>query len=219
MRLYLKLSGSKDPIPFNYQHLLTSSINNWLGKDNTEHGKTSIYSFSWLQNTTTSKSGIHTKNGSYFFISSYSTELIKKMLSGILKSPTLFYGISIIDVQIVETPQFNSSERFLLSSPILLRKKENGTSKHVTYEDWDFDQLLTENIKNKLKHADLSSEGIRVFFDKNYTSPKTKLINYKGVNNKTTLAPIIIEGSPEQIAFTWLVGLGESTGIGFGALK
>ena len=28
-----------------------------------------------------------------------------------------------------------------------------------------------------------------------------------------------LKGSPEQIAFAWDVGVGNSTGIGFGALK
>lgn len=219
MRLYFKLSESTDPIPFNYQHLLTSSINKWLGKDNEEHGKTSPYSFSWIQNTTSSKSGIYLNKDSYFFISSFDEPLLKRILINVLESPSLFYGISIIDIQIIETPQFNSLERFLLSSPILLRKKENNSSKHVTYKDDDFEDLLTENIKKKLKKANISIEGIKVSLDKNYRFPKTKLVTYKGIENKTTLAPIIIEGSPEQITFAWLVGIGESTGIGFGALK
>jgi CRISPR/Cas system endoribonuclease Cas6 (RAMP superfamily) len=30
---------------------------------------------------------------------------------------------------------------------------------------------------------------------------------------------VIIKGTPEQLAFAWNVGLGNSTGIGFGALN
>jgi len=52
-----------------------------------------------------------------------------------------------------------------------------------------------------------------------YTSPNTKLNTIKGIKNITTFAPIIITGSPEQIAFTWLVEFENSTGAGFRAIK
>jgi len=58
MRLYLSLSPNEEIIPYNYQPLLTGAIHKWMGKDNFEHGKLSLYSFSWLQNVNTSKKGI-----------------------------------------------------------------------------------------------------------------------------------------------------------------
>ncbi|MGN9307593.1 CRISPR-associated endoribonuclease Cas6 [Enterococcus faecium] len=56
-------------------------------------------------------------------------------------------------------------------------------------------------------------------FDRTYYAAKTKLVYYKNIGNKTSICPVIIEGTPEQIAFAWNVGVGNSTGIGFGALK
>lgn len=219
MRLYIKLSKNTHAIPFNYQHLLTGVVHKWIGRENKEHGQRSLYSFSWLQNTTTNKSGIHFNRDAYFFISAYDTDFIKRIIKGILESPNVFCGSRVIDVQIKDVPEFSNEERFFLNSPILIRKRDGDKTKHVTYLEEDFEALLTDNIKSKLQFAGLNADDIRVEFDKTYPFPQTKLVDYKGIKNKTTLAPIIIKGSPEQIAFAWTVGLGNSTGIGFGSLK
>lgn len=219
MRLYIKLSRNSKVIPFSYQHLLTGVVHKWIGVNNNEHGKKSLYSFSGLQNTRAIKSGINLNTDAYFFISSYDAVLIKKIMKGVLNDPETFCGSRVIDIQIKDVPEFSKEERFLLNSPILIRKREGEKTKHVTFLDKDFNELLTQNLCVKLESANISSEGISVRIDENYSNPKTKLIDYKGVKNKTSLVPIIIKGSPEQIAFAWQVGLGNSTGIGFGSIK
>jgi len=219
MRLYIKLSRNKETIPFNYQHLLTGVIHKWIGENNKEHGNRSLYSFSWLQNTSTVKSGINLNSNSYFFISTYESGLLKTITKGILADPDAFCGSRVIDVQIKETPGFSGEEHFILNSPILIRKRDGEKVKHVTYRDEDFNQLLTENLKSKMKMVSMDTEGISVELDKSYAFPQTKLVDYKGIKNKTSLVPVIIKGRPEQIAFAWEVGLGSSTGIGFGSLK
>jgi CRISPR-associated endoribonuclease Cas6 len=45
------------------------------------------------------------------------------------------------------------------------------------------------------------------------------MIIYKGIANKANWCPVIIKGRPETKLFAWNVGLGNSTGIGFGAIK
>jgi CRISPR-associated endoribonuclease Cas6 len=219
MRLYLILSKNNKIIPFNYQHLLTGVIHKWIGEQNEEHGKPSLYSFSWLQNTSASGNGINLTHSSYFFISAYDEQLIKKITKGILADPYAFCGSRIIDVQITQTPEFSNEERFVLNSPVLVRKKEGEKVRHVTFKDEDFNALLTENLISKLKKTGLDANGVKVKLDSSYPFPQTKLVDYKGIKNKTTLAPVIIKGNPEQIAFAWAVGLGNSTGIGFGAIK
>ncbi|WP_447639993.1 MULTISPECIES: CRISPR-associated endoribonuclease Cas6 [Chitinophagaceae] len=219
MRLYIKLSKNKDVIPFNYQHLLTGTIHKWIGINNKEHGSRSLFSFSWLQNVSVSKIGINLNQNSYFFISAYDEALIKTIVKGILNEPEAFCGCRVVDVQVKTVPTFSEEEYFIVNSPILIRKREGNRVKHVTYEDNDFDIILTESLKSKLRYAGLPDDNITVVWDKNYANPQIKLIDYKGIKNKATLAPVIIKGSPEQIAFAWEVGLGNSTGIGFGAIK
>lgn len=200
--------------------MLTGTIHKWIGNNNDEHGKQSLFSFSFFQNVLSIKNkGLSLKNDSYFFFSSYDIDLCKKVLAGIKRDPDLFNGISVKEVQLMQTPEFCDCERFLTASPILLKLKRDDGQKHILFSDTESSVLLTISIKSKLEKASLSSEGISVEFDNFYPNPKTKLMNYNKIKNKTSVCPVIIKGTPEQIAFAWEVGLGNSTGIGFGALK
>lgn len=219
MRIYIKLSKNEKIIPFNYQELLTGVIHKWIGKDNKIHGKSGHYSFSWIQNTIANKKGINLNEDAYFFIGTYEESLLKQIIKGVLEDPNMFHGVKVIDVQIKNIPNFNSSEKFLMASPVLLKMKEGNKSKHVTIEDANFEEVLTDSFKNKLNKANLLSDGVSIRLNPETSFRQTKLVTYKGIMNKTSLAPIIIEGTPEQIAFAWCVGLGNSTGIGFGTLK
>ncbi|MGB6094607.1 MAG: CRISPR-associated endoribonuclease Cas6 [Moheibacter sp.] len=219
MRIYLRLTKNNRIVPFNYQELLTGTIHKWIGLDNEIHGKVGNFSFSWIQNTIANKNGIDLKRDAYFFISSLNEDFIKRIIKNILKDPTMFNGIRVFDIQIKETPQFGVEERFLMASPVLLKVKEDDKIRHVTLEDKDFEEILTANFKRKLEKAGLTSEGISIKLNPETSFRQTKLVTYKKIKNKTSFAPIVIKGSPEQIAFAWEVGLGNSTGIGFGALK
>lgn len=219
MRLYIRLSKNQQIIPFNYQHLLAGVIHKWLGKNNPYHGQKSFYSFSWLQNTVGTKRGINLQKNSYFFFSAMDESLVQTLLKGILKEPQVFCGSSVIDIEIMQTPQFSNKENFTLNSPILLKKHTGDKIKHVTHLDNNFNYLLTENLINKLKTFELDPTGASVEIDVAYSFPRIKLVDYNGIKNRTTLAPVIIRGTADQIAFAWNVGLGNSTGIGFGAIK
>lgn len=59
---------------------------------------------------------------------------------------------------------------------------------------------------------------MKVSFDKNYFNPKTKLVRINGIDSRANFCPVIIEGNPEAIRFAWNVGVGHSTGCGFGAI-
>lgn len=219
MRIYLKLSKNKRAIPFNYQELLTATMHKWLGRDNAIHGTSANYSFSWLQNTKASKEGIFLKEGAYFFISSIDEEFIKRLVRSIMDDPIVFNGLQVFDIQIKRTPEFKSTENFLMASPVLLKERHGDKIRQVTLLDDDFEEVLTNNFKRKLEKIGIGSEGLVISLNPETNFRQTKLVTYKGIKNKTSFAPIRIKGNPEQIAHAWEVGLGNSTGIGFGALK
>ena len=219
MRLYIKISKTNQIINFNYQQLLTGCIHKWLGFDNKQHGEISLYSFSWLQNVETVKNGIKIKEDTYFMLSFYDKEMIKKVIRNIIDEPEMFYGARAYDVRIQETPIFSKKERFILASPVLIKRKVDNKELHFTFLEEKSNEYLVETIKTKAKIAGINSENINVYFDKSYHLPKTKIITYKGIKNKVSICPIIMEGNPDMIAFAWNVGIGNSTGIGFGALK
>ena len=219
MRLYLKLTKNKENIPFNYQDLLTGAIHKWIGEENKEHGDVSLYSFSWLQKANTNNKGIMLTRDSYFFISTFKDDLLKAILKGVLGNPFVCCGSEVYDAQIMETPEFGTKEHFLLASPVFIKRRFNDKQKHIAFNDELSGKYMTETMRKKLSIAGLSSEELSIEFDKNYPNPKTKLIHYEKIGNKVNICPVIIEGTPEQIAFAWNVGVGNSTGIGFGALK
>lgn len=219
MRLYLKLTQNKEVIPFNYQPYLTGALHKWIGAKNEEHNLLSLYSFSWFQNVDTSKDGIKIKSASYFFISAYDEILIKKIIKGIREDPTVCFGTRVVEIQIESTPDFSNKETFFTASPVFIKRRFANNEKHITFNDPKATAYLTETLQKKLKIAGLPDGGLTVSFDKDYHSARTKVISYKTIGNKVNICPVIIEGSPEQIAFAWNVGVGNSTGIGFGALK
>jgi len=220
MRIYLRLSQNKKKvIPFNYQELLTGTVHKWLGANNASHGKPNQISFSWIQNTYSTKDGLNLKSNAYFFIGAFQDALIKQIVKGVLDDPTMFCGVKAQEVQIVDTPEFRPTETFLMASPVLLKLKTETGTKHVTLEDAEFEEVLNQSFKNKLKRAKLPTDGVLLKLDPDSHYRKTKMIRYKGIENKALLTPIFIKGNSEQIGFAWSAGLGNSTGAGFGTLK
>lgn len=220
MRLYLKLTRNKEIIPFNYQPFLTGCIHKWIGENNDAHDGMSLYSFSWFQKAEAKNNkGINLTANSYLFISAYNETLIKKILKGIIVDPTICFGVSVSDVQIAEVPQFSNREVFQVASPVFIKRRFEDEEKHITYNEGRSSTYLSETLKKKLEAASLPSDNVSVSFDTTYDNAKTKIIHYKEIGNRVNMCPIVIEGTPEQIAFAWMVGVGNSTGIGFGALK
>jgi len=219
MRLHLKLTKSSIPIPFNYQHLLTGCFHKWLGSSNLQHGEISMYSFSWLQNVKAINKGLLTTENTYLFINFHDAEIAKKVITGIMDAPDMFHGIKVREVSIQVAPEFGNKAYFYVASPVLVKRDTEKGKKHYQYFEDETNDLLTETLKLKLEKARLSTANVSVRFDVDYAKSKTKIVSYKEVKNKVNICPVVIEGSPEQIAFAWNVGIGNSTGIGFGALR
>ena len=219
MRIYLRLSKNSTLIPFNYQPFLTGALHKWMGKDNLEHGGVSLYSFSWLQNVDTSETGINLKRGSFFFISAYDETLVKTIVKGIMDDSSVCFGSIVTGIDIEETPMFSTIQHFSTASPVFVRRFDGEADKHFTFDDVKVSEYLTETMQRKLSLVGLPTDNVKVTFDLTYPHPRTKVITYKGIGNRVNLCPVIVEGTPEQVAFAWNVGVGNSTGIGFGALK
>jgi len=218
MRIHITIKSENKFVPFNYQPAITGAIHKWIGI-NKIHDKTSMYSFSWLKGGRKNGDGLIFENETSFQFSSYNNELIRKIINGIQIDPTINYGLKVSEIIIQQTPAFSNKETFFVSSPVLVKRKENEREIHFTYDKVESDGLLTETMKTKLMRAGLNADNVQVGFDRNYSGAKTKLVYYKQIGNKTNICPIIIHGTPEQIAFAWNVGVGNSTGIGFGSLK
>lgn len=184
------------------------------------HDTLSLYSFSWLRGRVeTRERGLTFPGGALWFISAYDTQLIKQIIGGIFEAPNVAFGMRVVEVTLRDTPVFSSGTRFFLGSLVLVKRNLEERQRHYLYTEPESDALLTETLQRKLAKAGLPIEGVAVRFDRAHPSAKTKLSTYRKIENKVNYCPVIIEGSPEQLSFAWDVGVGNSTGIGFGSLQ
>ena len=92
-------------------------------------------------------------------------------------------------------------------------------TKQYTFNDEEANGLMVHTLHHKMELAGLPyDESLDIRFDLDYQNKKTKMLKYRGIYNRANLCPVIIEGKPETKAFAWNVGIGNSTGIGFGSI-
>ncbi|MEN6570206.1 MAG: CRISPR-associated endoribonuclease Cas6 [Rikenellaceae bacterium] len=218
MRIHINIKARNVIIPFNHQHLLTGTIHKWLGW-NDEHGKISLYSFSQLEGGQVIEEGLLFEHATSFFFSSHNSDLIKKIISGIQSDATMFNDLVVSDIILQEDPELTDRELFFVASPIFIKRKVGDKFDHIIYNDPRANACLKETLLSKMAIAGITDESFDIRFDTGYSKAKTKKITYNGVQNRASWCPVIIKGSPETKLFAWNVGLGNSTGIGFGAIK
>ena len=218
MRIHLKIESTNHTIPFDHQPLLVGTIHKWLGLNN-EHGEVSLYSFSRIEGGRAMNSELKFDRDATFFISSHDIELIKKLVWGIQQDKTMFCGLTVKEIVLEQDPDLSDRELFFVGSPIFIKRHFDEVTEHILYTDERAPQFLKETLQTKMQLAGLEDDDFEIHFDTTYTRAELKLINYKGISNKANWCPVVINGSPETKLFAWNVGLGNSTGIGFGAIK
>jgi CRISPR-associated endoribonuclease Cas6 len=217
MRLHFKLTASKSIIPFDHFPKVVGAVHKWIGK-NDIHDTISLYSLSTLKGAKKVDNGLIFEHGASFFFSSINSELLKRIIDGVNVSPEIAFGMTVGEIIIQQDPDFTNQDRFIPACPIFIKRTSEKGERHFTINDDEADLYLTETMQNKLKTAGYTDNEVLIKFDRSHPMPQVKLVSYKEIKNKTTLCPIIIQASPEIKAFAWNVGVGNSTGIGFGAL-
>ncbi len=217
MRLHLTITKPNQLIPFNHQQNIVGAIHKWLGK-NKEHENISLYSFSQLQNGKVKDGKLEFMYGTKMFISSYDKDFLLRLYKGIKSDSEIAFGMKVSEIIIQEDPNFLNTEFFKIASPVFVKRTIEKKIKHYLFSEKETDELLTETLKSKLKIAGLEDDSVSVSFAKDYSKATTKLVTYRGIKNKANWCPIIIKGKAETKAFAWNVGVGNSTGIGFGSL-
>lgn len=220
MRVHIRLSPNRQTVPFNYQPHLTGAFHKWTERDSNLHDNISLYSFSWLQQARAGDKGLDFPRGSSFFASIYDLDTFKKLINGIRKSPDWAFGMRVTNLYIEPDPELPSGRHwFKPGSPFLVKRSIKGQgTEYYTHLDQETEALLTETLQHKLKIAGIDDPQACIELDKNCQEAKTKIIDYKGIKNKTVWSPVFVTGSTESLVLAWNVGIGNSTGIGFGSL-
>ena len=218
MRIHLKINSGNEIIPYDHQPLLVGAFHKWMGI-NSEHGEVSLYSFSRLEGGKPVKNGLKFGSEATLFFSAYDTEIIKKIVWGIQLDNTMFHGMKVQEVTLEQDPDLEGRERFFVASPIFIKRNTDNHIEHILFTDERAPQLLKETLQTKMKIAGIWDDDFELYFDTTHAKASTKVVNYKGIGNKASWCSVIIKGKPETKLFAWNVGLGNSTGIGFGAIK
>lgn len=218
MRIHLTTTPNTQPVPFNYQAALVGALHKWLGP-NPWHDELSLYSLSWLSRGKPTRGGLNFPQGASLFISSPDADFIEQMVMGLFKGHAICWGMAVEELRVSPTPDFGPRQRFRVQSPVLIkRSREHGQpDRYYFREDPEANALLTETLQRKLAKAGLPQD-VRVGFDPDYPRPVQKKVQYRQLGLKGTLCPVVVEGHPRAVQFAWEVGVGNSTGIGFGAL-
>lgn len=223
MRLNLTLSPSTESVPFNHLHRLTGTLHKWAGPRNELHDGVSLYSFGWLHQAQVQNGTLHFPEGSRWRLSFYDPGAAKDVMEGILGDPTVTGGMRVVEIKEQAVPSFSEQYRFQtdLAPVIARRRRDDGSRQYLTHEDDEADAVLTGVLRRKVEVADLDVDpnSVRVQFDRSYDGARTKLASIKGTDHKGSVCPVIVEGPPDAVQLAWLVGVGELTGSGFGALQ
>ena len=222
MRIRLQLSPNTEPVPFSHLHCLTGALHKWLG-ENSIHDGVSLYSFGWLHGGKVEKKTLAFSQGADWNISFFDDELARLLIRGILEQPSVAYGMYVEQVQEVEPLVFSKQQIFYTDgSAILARQKRvDGSQEYLFWDSLAANEALTNKLRWKLNKAGFVGEHLnaRVAFDRTYASPRNRKVTIKGIDHKGSECPVIVEGTPQALHFAWLVGLGDLTGSGFGALR
>lgn len=218
MRIYLNTTSNKEIVPFDYQQKLTGVLHKWLG-ENVLHDGISMYSFSWLMDGKLTKKGFDFKNGAKWFISFYNDKYIKDIVRTILEEPEMFCGLVVSDISIQDSSDLELQDCFRFASPVFIKRRFSDNTRFYTFEDVEANELMTETIKHKMELAGLPADDtLKISFDLDYPMKKIKKVRIHNIDNKCSMCPVKIEAKADTKRFIWTVGLGNSTGSGFGAI-
>lgn len=230
MRLHFTLSQNTEFVPFAYQHRLTGVFHKWL-KDNDLHDKLSLYSLAWLDGGKRVRNRLEFPRGAKWFVSFYEDEYAEKLVHGALSDPEMFCGMRVERIEQQTTPDFGTKYCFKVASPVFVKGKQPTNGKpphHYLYNEPEADTLLTATLIHKMDAANQKAEEarfteadkqVKIGFDREFANPKIKLVRIKNIDHKTSICPVIVEGTPKALQFAWNVGIGIGTGSCFGSLK
>lgn len=224
MRIQLKLSPNTQPVPFNHLHELTKRLHRWLGPENELHEGLSLYSFGWLKGGERIGNGLWFPQGASWNISFHDSKQGIQVAKGILADRNAFFGMKVDKALEMPYPTFHEKQIFLVDGAVVARRIRDDRSKeYLLFDNPEADAVITRVLRKKMLVAGFTIQEIELTtarFQRDYGGkPRVKKLTIKGVDHKGSSCPIIIEGSLASTRFAWLVGIGELTGSGFGALQ
>jgi CRISPR-associated endoribonuclease Cas6 len=221
MRIKINLTKPTTDVPVNNQHQLNGFIYKTFGENCTFHDTFSDYNISSLQGgklKDDKKTLVFNNSNPYFYVSSNNDDFISLVIKKFRQSQESFFGMKVEEKNGIEFfDDFIPNiffDKVITISPILLKRKDGYK---LTVKDPDFLNLLIENCKKKLEYCGIIDNTFNIEYF-NYKLAKTKSIYVGDVFNPCSLVSLVIYGKPETRKILYNLGLGNSTGSGFGSI-
>jgi CRISPR-associated endoribonuclease Cas6 len=221
MRIKVLLSATSKELPINHQHIVNSFIHRVLGKNNIYHDAINDYSISQLQGGKWIKDtkNISFKNGGYIIITSLNQSFINEIMIGLYTTP-FYEDIKVSGIEFIDEKFYNGWNHFVTLSPFIIKQyKSKKEYTFRTLKDTDFEVRLKEYLINKLykidNTLDLNDFDVKIPKHDNH---KVKKVIVKNVKNEANLCHINIHTNTKIAKLLYSIGLGQSTGCGFGTI-
>lgn len=215
-------------IRFDEQYNVRGFVYNMLGdKASKYHDKFSPFSVSFVQGgkMKQDKSGIIFEENPYIQISTTHNEIYEDFIESIEnaidnKTANL---CGLYPIRYEDYLDFKCNKTFDVIktiSPILLKKDwyKGGEKRKINCKDENWLYELNKNCKEKLQHEGIEDNSFKIVIG-NKDAMRTKMITIGGVFNPCTDGVMTVYGKENTRRKLYELGLGHSTGIGFGAIK
>lgn len=221
MRIKILLSGTKEELPMNHQHIVNSFIHRVLGKNNGYHDTKNDYSISSLQGGKwiSGTKNISFLNGGYITISSLNSEFINNILLKLYMT-SFYLDIKVIGIEFIDEQFYNGWNHFVTLSPFIIKKyKTKKDYGFHTLEDEDFESVVKNHLISKIRKINpkLDLSDFEVMIPKHENHKLNKVI-VKNVLNMANSLHISIYTNKKVAELIYNIGLGQSTGCGFGTI-
>jgi len=222
MRIKVNLSKSLNFVPKNNQQLLNSYVHKCLGRNNIYHDSKSDYSISTLKGfvTSSNKDNVNYGYGAYFIVSSLNMDFISKLVLGLLSNKEFGFGMKFDGIDHIDEQLYDGWNHFNTLSPFIIKQYEDK-------KDYSFLQLGDKGFKNKVKSylknklskvdytLDLSDFDVQI---PEHPSHRVCRVQVKNVANFANKCQISIHTNKRVATLLYNIGLGQSTGSGFGTI-
>lgn len=216
MIVKVKFSKPTMDVPVNNQKELNSYIHKCLGANNKFHDAFSDYCVSSLQGGKLdfSTGMLYFEDVPYILFTTNNQEFTVQFLNGIMKNENTLFGMHYDGFEFSDFEVSNYFDKVFLVSPLLLKIKD----KKISVKDDNYLQLLKEHCIKKLAHNGIVDETFDIEI-RNENKAKVKKIMVGDVFNICSMVSFIIKGKKETRLKLYNLGLGTSTGSGFGFVK
>lgn len=227
MNLTLVMSRPKNVIPYKHHHKVVGAFHKWLGT-NVLHDELSLYSLSWLNGGKATKNGLKFNTNPALTISTPYRGIIHELAAGISHDPSFMYDMRVIESFAREpfpdfSDDFEISGTFVLGTPLFVKGQNSKFGLYVSKNLDEINNSISSLMHRKRERGEILEYPLHIEIvvadnikEKTYSYRKDNVDIYHSANSNVKIK---FTGHPIAVRFAAEVGIGNSTGIGYGYVK